>query len=74
MDDLSWSHEAENWRYRCRPGRNGVKGWIAFAKRGCFVSEWGHEIFEPGDLWFEFGTTEDEALAKLQAEVCSMMN
>jgi len=29
----------------------------------------GHPFYEPGDLWFQFGDTEEEAIAKVRAEV-----
>lgn len=59
--------------YLTRPCRNGVHGWIAMAKQGPFITD-GDAVREPGDLWFEFGATRDEALGKLQTEIRSLQN
>lgn len=41
--------------------------WCAMAKHEPFVV--GDPVAEPGELWFEFGDTEDEAMAKLKASL-----
>lgn len=61
------------WHYLIRSAQNGLEGWIAMAKREPFVCD-GHPVHEPGDLWFQFGDTEAEARAKIEAEVKAMMN
>lgn len=51
-----------------RQGRNGVKEYFAFGKRGGFALSPDSDLFaflEPGDLHFEFGDTPDEALSRL---------
>ena len=62
------------WCYRVRRARNGVKGWIGFARQGPFTTPEGSEFFEPDDLWFEFGDSEESVLAKLQTEVRQLMH
>lgn len=54
------------WHYIIRPARNGGQGWIAMAKREPFQTDCA--VSEPGPLWFEFGATEAEARAKIEAE------
>lgn len=44
------------------------EGFTAFAKRTPFVAE-AHILFEPGDMWFEFGATKDEAMRRLRASL-----
>lgn len=48
-------------------GRSGP-GYVAFAKREPFVAD-AHFAYEPGEMWFEFGATEDEALKNLKREL-----
>lgn len=58
------------WHYLIRPCRNGAPGWLAMAKRTPFVGDvWG---IEPGQVWFQFGATEEEAREKIEAEVRQM--
>lgn len=57
-----------NWYFLCRPVKNNGTGYIALAKREPFVCD-GDALREPGELWFEFGTTPSEALSKLRAEL-----
>lgn len=54
----------EGWNFRVFRSRAG--SWIALAKREPFVLEEPSAIREPGDVWFEFGDTEEEALTKLK--------
>ena len=61
------------FHYIVRQCRNGTPGWIAMAKKEPFVTD-GDGINEPGDLWFCFGVTEDEARAKIKAEVRAALN
>lgn len=42
----------------------GREKWYGLAKREPFVN--GHPIYEPGELWFEIGDTEDDALAAVR--------
>jgi hypothetical protein len=54
------------WRIASRPPRDG--GFIAWAKFGEIHGT--HPIDEPGEhAWFEFGSTRDEAISKLRAEL-----
>lgn len=39
--------------------------FVAFAKRVPFVAD-AHFAYEPDDMWFEFGATEEEALRNLK--------
>ena len=55
------------WHYIVRPCRNTALGWVAFAKRGPFITD-GDFVREPGELWFQCGATEAEARAKIEAE------
>ena len=45
----------------------GKIGWIGLAKREPFIN--GHPLNEPGDVWFEFGATEEEALRNIKRSV-----
>ena len=59
MADVTWYFTT--W---CSP----VTGkWTGLAKRSPFVN--GHPIYEPGDVWFEFGDTEDAALDAVRRSV-----
>lgn len=60
------------WQYMCRPVRNGGKGWIAAAKRGFWVGDC--VATEPGEVWFEFRATKNEAMFAIQNEVRRIMN
>lgn len=42
----------------------GQTQWIAMAKREPF--ETGNPLTEPGELWFEFGATPEDALRRLR--------
>lgn len=59
-----------DWFFFCRPRRN-VPGWIALAKREPFTAD-GDSILEPGELWLDFGDTEEEALANIRADVAEL--
>lgn len=52
------------WHFTTWQGRSKV---CAMAKREPFVN--GHPIQEPGDVWFEFGDDEEDALAKLKGSL-----
>lgn len=41
--------------------------WVGLAKQEPFVN--GHPIQEPGEVWFEFGDTEAEALEAVKRSV-----
>lgn len=41
--------------------------WTGLAKREPFMT--GCVLSEPGDLWFEFGSTKDEAIAAVLRDV-----
>lgn len=60
------------WYYFVRTGRNGVTGWIAYAKPTPFGPNPDTDfdaMREPGEVWFQFGQTSEEALANLRAEL-----
>ena len=59
MPDTTSSWHFHVWR--------GETRWVGMAKRTPFVT--GHPITEPGDLWFEFGATEAEAMAAVKRSV-----
>lgn len=59
------------WHYLIRPRNDGV-GWIAMAKREPFRTQ--SAVYEPGDLWFAFGDTEQEARENIEAETRRMSN
>jgi len=44
----------------------GVSKYVAMAKREPFTCDNPHPIYEPGDLWFEFGVTPEQALERLK--------
>jgi len=50
-----------------RMARNGAPGFICAGKREPFVSS--DLVNEPGPLFFDFGATEEEARAKVLAEM-----
>lgn len=73
----------EAFDYRCIPvgdERFGPdKRWCAYAVRGKFTvpeDATAQEIFlsTMGDMWFEYGASKEEALAKLQREVAATLN
>lgn len=41
--------------------------WTGLAKHEPFTD--GRPLHEPGDVWFEFGETEEEALANIRKSV-----
>lgn len=45
------------------PGKK--KLYIGLAKKEAFTSKTPDPILEPGELWFEFGKTPEEALEKI---------
>jgi hypothetical protein len=55
------------WFFAARPCRNGLSGFIAWCKRSDLSGEGPMEEF--GDVYFEFGSTADEAIALLAREV-----
>lgn len=61
------------WQYIVRPCRNGVNGWLGLAKRGAWITD-GDAIKEPGDVRFEFGATEAEARARIEADCRARLN
>lgn len=54
----------DGWYFRVVRGTTGYTG---LAKQSPFVN--GDPILEPGDIWFNFGASWDEALEKIQREV-----
>lgn len=58
--------EHGRWQVASAPCRSG-DGFYSWAKVGEIVGEC--PISEPGDVWFEFGRTHDEARGKLLAEL-----
>lgn len=78
MSDQSWSHhDAGEWKIRTRPSRSGAAvldghAWYGEAKRKA-DGEWAeHALKEPVDcdIYFNFGATESDVVAKLRREVC----
>lgn len=63
-----WYFLAKPTRFPARP----CNAFIAMAKREPFVTG-GDCIREPGDLWFQFGPTKEEALARLKTEVFALV-
>ncbi len=57
--------EQDGWWYRIAKSPNGG-GYIILAKKDRFVLPEFEPILEPGELWFEFGKTEDEALDNMR--------
>lgn len=57
-----------NWYFQARRCRNGLSGFMGFAKREPFMNK-DCSIMEPGDVWFQFGETINEVMEKLKAEV-----
>lgn len=57
--------DLSGWYFMVRPGF--ARRWMAFAKREPFVA--GGSTYEPGEVWFEYGATEEEALARIETEV-----
>jgi hypothetical protein len=47
----------------------GKTKWIALAKHEPFTSDNPDPITEPGDLWFEFGDTPEEAIKNLKSSL-----
>lgn len=47
----------------------GKGEFIAMMKREPFSCANPHPLTEPGDLWFEFGETEEQAFSKLRNEL-----
>ena len=54
------------WSFASRPCRN-MPGAVAWCKRGEIVSD--SPMGAVGSVWFEFGDTEDQAVAKLMREM-----
>lgn len=54
-----------DWYFMAYLGESGQ--WYGLAKRAPFVN--GHVIYEPGEIWFEFGESYDEALAAIKERV-----
>jgi len=47
----------------------GVSEYVALAKREPFTHPDPHPIYEPGELYFEFGDTPEEALERLKGSL-----
>lgn len=63
-----WQEEVcGQWRFRTRQLANGE--YMTLAKRGEFQTN--SSVLEPGELWFEFGVSAEEALHKIKAEIFS---
>lgn len=74
---MPWSREAEaqrtiarqsiiaGWHVTAWQSEHGA--WTGWAKRDPFVT--GCLMSEPGDLWFEFGDSKDEAIAAVLRDV-----
>ncbi len=73
---------ADAFDYRCIPvgeTRFGHETWCAYAIRGKFAvpeDASAQEIFfsTMGDMWFEYGASKEEALAKIKREVAATLN
>lgn len=60
-------HKIGEWHFAARPCRNGSLGFLAWCKRGKIVSD--GPMSEPGDVWFEFGESADDAIGKLAVQM-----
>jgi hypothetical protein len=47
----------------------GTSKYVALAKNEPFVTNPPDAMWEPGDVWFEFGATAEEALVQLKASL-----
>ena len=56
-----------HYGFAVRPCRNGALGFLAWCKVGDTVAD--GPMTELGEVWFEFGGSADEAVAKLAREV-----
>lgn len=54
------------WYFAIKPG---VEQYVALAKREPFVTQGPDPVYEPGELWYEFGDTPEEALGRLVASL-----
>ena len=61
--------EQDGWWYRISEARN-EDGYIILAKREMFVLSEFEPLLEPGELWFEFGETEENALDNMKITHC----
>jgi hypothetical protein len=57
-----------DWHFLVRRAPYSRRLWIAFAKREPFTHE-GHALHEQGEMWFELGKSEEDALQRVRAEV-----
>jgi hypothetical protein len=57
------------WNFKVRPARGG--GFLAWCARADNLGDGPMDIAAHEEVHFEFGTTADEAMAKLRAEVLS---
>jgi hypothetical protein len=55
------------WFFAVVKGKNK---FIAMMKKEPFTCENPNPIKEPGELWFEFGETQEQAFQKLRAQHC----
>ena len=51
-----------------RRRNDNLGSWVAFAKHEPFIA-FGDAIREPGEVWFEFGSTSNEAMARLKTAI-----
>lgn len=54
------------WFFLVKPKSTG--GFVAFAKREPFTCN-ANFVLEPGEMWFNFGESEEDALKNLKLEL-----
>ena len=64
---MTHTEQIGDWHIMARQCRNGVPGFIAFAKNAPFIAGGGMD--EPGPMWFEFGETLSEAIERVKRDV-----
>ena len=65
--------EQDGWWYRISEARN-EDGYIILAKREMFVLSEFEPLLEPGELRFEFGETEENALDNIKIDTRKFTN
>lgn len=55
------------WGFAVRPCKNGAIGFLAWCKRGDTIAD--SPMAENGQVWFQFGESADDAIAKLAREI-----
>ena len=64
-----YEFKQDKWWYRIAKSSNGDE-YIILAKKEKFVLPEFEPVLEPGELWFEFGKTTDEALDNIKITHC----